>query len=135
MWPDGHQRTKRREVILHVTLKVPKWRRVDVDHTTFDQSTLGPSTTPLTHSDKDMPPKRASRAKASKADESQDVVMAGDAPDAVVPDVAIAADQGSLKSILEKSAKRTRELFAEDQESLYITPTEDQTRYTSCEKA
>lgn len=58
--------------------------------------------------------------------------MAGDAPDAVVPDVAIAADQDSLKSILEKSAKRTRELFAEDQESLYITPTEDQTRYTSC---
>lgn len=60
--------------------------------------------------------------------------MAGDAADAVVPDVAIAADQGSLKSILEKSAKRTRELFAEDQESLYITPTEDQTRYSSCEK-
>lgn len=56
--------------------------------------------------------------------------MASDAPDAVVPDVAIDADQGSLKSILEKSAKRTRELFAEDQESLYITPTEDQTRYT-----
>ncbi|KAF9007751.1 hypothetical protein BGZ52_008189, partial [Haplosporangium bisporale] len=75
-----------------------------------------------------MPPKRASRAKASsKAEESQDVAMASDAPDAVVPDVAIDADQGSLKSILEKSAKRTRELFAEDQESLYITPTEDQT--------
>ncbi|KAG0026389.1 pre-mRNA-splicing factor prp46 [Podila clonocystis] len=74
-----------------------------------------------------MPPKRASRAKASKAEEAQDVVMIGDAPDAVVPDVAIAADQDSLKSILEKSVKRTRGLFAEDQESLYITPTEDQT--------
>lgn len=101
----------------------------------LDQSTLGPSINTTHNSDTDMPLKRASRAKASsKAEESPDVAMTGDAPDAVVPDVATDADQGSLKSILEKSAKRTRELFAEDQESIYITPTEDQTRYTHGDK-
>jgi len=101
----------------------------------LDQSTLGPSINTTHNSDIDMPPKRASRAKASsKAEESPDVAMTGDALDAVVPDVATDADQGSLKSILEKSAKRTRELFAEDQERIYITPTEDQTRYTHGDK-
>ncbi|KAF9426722.1 pre-mRNA-splicing factor prp46 [Podila epigama] len=79
-----------------------------------------------------MPPKRASRSKASNKGEeaeSQDVVIENNIPDAVVPDAAEAeTDQGSeLKVIVERAVKRTRDLFAEDQESIYVLPAEDQT--------
>lgn len=34
----------------------------------------------------------------------------------------------ALKAILQRSVKRTRELFAEDQENIYITPSDEQER-------
>ncbi|KAG0247983.1 hypothetical protein BGZ95_008274, partial [Linnemannia exigua] len=82
-----------------------------------------------------MPPKRASRTKASSkdTDSSQDVVMEGQAPATAIESAAeedsnqIAINaEGDIKAIVKRSVKRTRELFAEDQENLYSTPAEDQ---------
>ncbi|KAG0374587.1 pre-mRNA-splicing factor prp46 [Mortierella sp. AD032] len=83
-----------------------------------------------------MPPKRASRAKASNsskdAGSNQDVVMEGHAPAVAIESAAEeesnqnANVEGDIKSIVKRSIKRTRELFAEDQENLYSTPADDQ---------
>ncbi|KAF9120202.1 pre-mRNA-splicing factor prp46, partial [Mortierella sp. GBA39] len=81
-----------------------------------------------------MPPKRASRAKASstsKDTDSQDVVMEGHTPAVAIESAAEESNQaavadGDITAILKRSVKRTRELFAEDQENIYSTPTEDQ---------
>ncbi|KAG9070799.1 pre-mRNA-splicing factor prp46 [Linnemannia hyalina] len=82
-----------------------------------------------------MPPKRASRAKASstttKDTDSQDVVMDGHTPAVAIESAAEESNQaavadGDITAIVKRSVKRTRELFAEDQENIYSTPTEDQ---------
>ncbi|KAG0291168.1 hypothetical protein BGZ97_005973, partial [Linnemannia gamsii] len=80
-----------------------------------------------------MPPKRASRAKASsgsKDTDSQDVVMEGHTPAVAVESAAEEPNQtsadGNITAIIKRSVKRTRELFAEDQDNIYSTPTEDQ---------
>ncbi|KAG0247308.1 hypothetical protein BG011_001703, partial [Mortierella polycephala] len=72
-----------------------------------------------------MPPKRASRSRTNKEKDVQDVVMAGNAPEVAVES---ASDEpiSDLKAILQQSVKRTRELFAEDQENIYAGPVEDQ---------
>lgn len=44
-----------------------------------------------------------------------------------------AVADGNITAIVKRSVKRTRELFAEDQENIYSTPSEDQLRYASCE--
>lgn len=43
------------------------------------------------------------------------------------------AADGDITVIVKRSVKRTRELFAEDQENIYSTPSEDQLRCASCE--
>jgi hypothetical protein len=85
-----------------------------------------------------MPPKRASRAKASsgsKDTDSQDVVMEGHTPAVAVESAAEEPNQtsadGNITAIIKRSVKRTRELFAEDQDNIYSTPTEDQLRCVS----
>ncbi|KAF9179748.1 pre-mRNA-splicing factor prp46 [Haplosporangium sp. Z 767] len=72
-----------------------------------------------------MPPKRASRSRTNKDTDVQDVVMEGNAPEVAVES---ASDEpvSDLKAILQRSVKRTRELFAEDQENIYAGTTEDQ---------
>jgi hypothetical protein len=74
-----------------------------------------------------MPPKRASRAKASEVTEDvQDVVLTGNTPEVAIE--ATPETSHSLRAILERSAKRTRELFAEDQENINTAPVEEQAR-------
>ncbi|KAI7816115.1 hypothetical protein BC939DRAFT_533807, partial [Gamsiella multidivaricata] len=78
-----------------------------------------------------MPPKRASRAKANKGTDTHDVVMEGAVPEVAVESTSeesnhIQNDSTSVKAILQRSVKRTRELFAEDQENLYAAPLEEQ---------
>jgi pleiotropic regulator 1 len=81
-----------------------------------------------------MPPKRASRAKASKDVDIQDVVVDVPTPSVAVESVSeesnnIQNDSTSeLKAILQSSVMRTRELFAEDQENIYTAPSEEQAR-------
>lgn len=81
-----------------------------------------------------MPPKRASRARANKNTDNADVVVEG-----AVPEVAVAtasedpipshSDPASeLKAILQRSVKRTRDLFAEDQDDMYTGLSEEQAR-------
>ncbi|KAF9098894.1 hypothetical protein BGX29_007391 [Mortierella sp. GBA35] len=43
----------------------------------------------------------------------------------------IADTEGDIKAIVKRFIKQTRELFAEDQENIYSTPTEDQLRRNS----
>ncbi|KAF9118123.1 hypothetical protein BG015_006736, partial [Linnemannia schmuckeri] len=81
-----------------------------------------------------MPPKRASRAKvssSSKDTDSQDVVMEGHTLAVGIESAAEESNQnaavdGDITTIVKRSVKRTRELFAEDQENIYSTLTEDQ---------
>ncbi|KAF9943946.1 hypothetical protein BGZ65_012958, partial [Modicella reniformis] len=79
-----------------------------------------------------MPTKRASRAQANKDADNTDVAMEGATPEVAVE----AAPEDSndnrneaaseLKAILQRSVKRTRELFAEDQDNIYTGPSEEQ---------
>ena len=88
-----------------------------------------------------MPPKRASRTKAptsSKDTDGQDVVMEGHTPAVAIESATEESNQaavadGDITAIVKRSVKRTRELFAEDQENIYSTPTEDQLRCEPCE--
>ncbi|KAG0043895.1 hypothetical protein BGZ89_006274, partial [Linnemannia elongata] len=72
-----------------------------------------------------MPPKRASRTKAStssKVTNGQDVDMEGHTPAVAVESAAgeskqAAVGDGDTMAIVKRSVKRTRELFAEDQEN------------------
>ncbi|KAF9358165.1 pre-mRNA-splicing factor prp46 [Mortierella sp. AD094] len=82
-----------------------------------------------------MPPKRASRTRGSKSTDTQDVVMEGTVPEVSVESIPEESnhsqndnqeDSSELKTILLQSVKRTRELFADDQDSLYSTPSEEQ---------
>ncbi|KAF9574427.1 pre-mRNA-splicing factor prp46 [Mortierella alpina] len=84
-----------------------------------------------------MPPKRASRARTAKNTDVQDVVMEGNAPEVALESAAdpstLQVDNNqdetstaALMAILQRSVKRTRELFAEDQENTYITPSDEQ---------
>ncbi|KAK3828706.1 MAG: WD40-repeat-containing domain protein [Benniella sp.] len=79
-----------------------------------------------------MPPKRASRAKANKNAEGTDVVMEATTPAVAVQTAPEDSDPtqndatSELKTILQRSVKRTRELFAQDQDDIYTGLGEDQ---------
>jgi pleiotropic regulator 1 len=83
-----------------------------------------------------MPPKRASRTKASsnsKDTDSQDVVMEDHTPAFAIASATEESNQnaadGDIMAIVKRSVKRTRELFAENQENIYsLLPSEDQPR-------
>jgi len=76
-----------------------------------------------------MPPKRASKRTSKNADAPEDVVMAGNTPEVAVESAPEdSSPAGELKAMLERSAKRTRELFAEDQENISTAPAEEQDR-------
>ncbi|KAG0325407.1 pre-mRNA-splicing factor prp46 [Dissophora globulifera] len=80
-----------------------------------------------------MPPKRASRAKASTAASDadiQDAVMESATSETSIqskPDESNTPliDGSDLKLVLQRSAKRTREFFAEDQENINTIPVEE----------
>ncbi|KAG0016365.1 pre-mRNA-splicing factor prp46 [Entomortierella chlamydospora] len=82
-----------------------------------------------------MPPKRASRTKGSQSTDTQDVVMEGAVPEVSIESIPEESnhsqndnqeDSSELKAILLKSVKRTRELFADDQDSLFASTSEEQ---------
>jgi pleiotropic regulator 1 len=81
-----------------------------------------------------MPPKRASRARANKNAEGTDVAMEAATPAVAVQTAPEDSDPtqndatSELKTILQRSVKRTRELFAQDQEDIYTGLDEDQPR-------
>jgi pleiotropic regulator 1 len=81
-----------------------------------------------------MPSERASRSRKNKDADNADVVMEGAVPEVAaesVPEDSNLTHNSTaleLKTILQRSGKRTRELFAQDENDIYTGLGDDQAR-------